>query len=84
MKAQIGQQMAPEGVQTVLIKLFKKELEEVPSELKIDKCQIGQEIVQVVLIRRILQKLYKDFKEMYGKHFGEIQKEKRLADEYDR
>jgi hypothetical protein len=38
MKAQIEQQMAPEGVQTVLIKLFKKELEEVPSELKIEKC----------------------------------------------
>jgi len=34
MKTQIEQQMAPEGVQTVLIKLFKKELEEVPSELK--------------------------------------------------
>ena len=54
MKAQIEQQMAPERVQTILIKLFKKELEEVPSELKIVKCQIGQEIVQVVLIRRIL------------------------------
>jgi hypothetical protein len=54
MKAQIEQQMAPEGVQTILIKLFKKELEEVPAELKIDKCQTTQEIVQVVLIRRIL------------------------------